>query len=425
MGEKFSPSLANLFMGWWEELRIFGEMNPFFESIFWYGRYIDDLLMIWGGPRDSLPDFLAYCNDNEFNLSFTMCSDSTQIDYLDLTLCGSQALGRVVTKTYRKACAGNSLLLASSCHPNHTLRAIPYGEMVRVARNCSDPDALEQELDLVERRLRERGYNKKLIDKARQQVVRRNRRDLLGVGAGRRTGQRRNLTFTTPYSLEYNKVVSIVKKYLPVLHADPRLRKILEGGCAFSARPAPTLRTRLSPSLFSSSPRPVPTWLTCKGSFRCGYSTCRCCRVHNQTRDVVSVSNGERFDMKLYINCNSSNTVYLITCTSCRLQYVGCTTRPLRQRISEHYNGAGRCIRNEAYVTQVSSVSKHFLREHQGDMTHFSFQGVDRVVRPPRGGDVHRCLLKREALWIWRLGTRMPLGLNSRLDINLTYDVRW
>lgn len=47
MGAKFSPSLANLYMGWWEEEFLFSSSNPCAGAIRWYGRFIDDLLLVW------------------------------------------------------------------------------------------------------------------------------------------------------------------------------------------------------------------------------------------------------------------------------------------------------------------------------------------------------------------------------------------
>lgn len=49
MGACFSPSFANLYMSWLEEDHLYATNNPYRASIAWYGRYIDDLLLIWQG----------------------------------------------------------------------------------------------------------------------------------------------------------------------------------------------------------------------------------------------------------------------------------------------------------------------------------------------------------------------------------------
>lgn len=64
MGAKFSLSLANIYMAWWEKDDIFDVSNPFFRSIIWYGHYIGDLIIIWGSGVAAIPDFLSYLNYN-------------------------------------------------------------------------------------------------------------------------------------------------------------------------------------------------------------------------------------------------------------------------------------------------------------------------------------------------------------------------
>lgn len=55
MGAKFSLSLANLYMSWWEEKHIYPS-----NSIVWCGRYIDDLLLIWNQDTSSIQTFYSY-----------------------------------------------------------------------------------------------------------------------------------------------------------------------------------------------------------------------------------------------------------------------------------------------------------------------------------------------------------------------------
>lgn len=70
-GAKFSPSLANLYMRWWERSPIFGGENPFKSSIRLYLRFIDDLLFIMKDGTSTFIPFLEYLNCNNKNLTFT------------------------------------------------------------------------------------------------------------------------------------------------------------------------------------------------------------------------------------------------------------------------------------------------------------------------------------------------------------------
>lgn len=72
--------------------------------------------------------------------------------------------------------------------------------------------------------------------------------------------------------------------------------------------------------------------------------------------------------IKNFINCNSKQVVYLITCT-CQVQYVGCTSNLRKIRIRRHFSDAT----NPTSVNK-SAVSRHFSHVHQGDLmvsTHF------------------------------------------------------
>lgn len=70
-GDKFSLSLAKLYMGRWEWSCIFGGENPFTSSIKLYLRYIDDLILIMEDGISKLILFLEYLNCNNKNLAFT------------------------------------------------------------------------------------------------------------------------------------------------------------------------------------------------------------------------------------------------------------------------------------------------------------------------------------------------------------------
>lgn len=78
MGVIFAPCYANLAMGFWEEHSIWTD-NPFMRHLVFYGRYIDDVFIIWDGDANSFLSFVAYCNTNDLGLlshtSLTLTSD--------------------------------------------------------------------------------------------------------------------------------------------------------------------------------------------------------------------------------------------------------------------------------------------------------------------------------------------------------------
>ncbi len=104
--------------------------------------------------------------------------------------------------------------------------------------------------------------------------------------------------------------------------------------------------------------------------------------------------------------CN--NVIYLLRC-SCGLCYVGKTSRPLKNRISEH-----RCaIRHR---DPKSPVAQHFANSRHSNST-LQYIGIEGVKCPWCGGDINILLLQREAFWIFTLDTLSPRGLNEDFDI--------
>lgn len=116
MASASSPSIANLFMAWWEEHRIFSVQNPFMEAIVLFRCYIDNILMFW--RRDVAPVLMVldYINCNDRNLAFTGHWDPKNITFLDITLKGNLQLDRVDKSLYRKPKSGNTVLHTTSCH---------------------------------------------------------------------------------------------------------------------------------------------------------------------------------------------------------------------------------------------------------------------------------------------------------------------
>ncbi|KAM9311525.1 proteinase-activated receptor 3-like [Gastrophryne carolinensis] len=119
---------------------------------------------------------------------FTSEYNANSIAFLDLKLEIMEGSNKVKTRTFRKDTAGNMTLRAESCHPPHTIRAIPVGEMVRARRNCSEQEIFEEELDLISERLGQRGYSPALLTRARDIASARDRSTMLNKGKRKQDG---------------------------------------------------------------------------------------------------------------------------------------------------------------------------------------------------------------------------------------------
>lgn len=80
------------------------------------------------------------------------------------------------------------------------------------------------------------------------------------------------LTFVTTFIKEYQQIMNMMGKYLPILYQDLVLEHILYDGVRFVARNAKSLGNTVSPSAL-----PMPSQHTClrhMGCYKCGQSRC-------------------------------------------------------------------------------------------------------------------------------------------------------
>ncbi|CAJ0939001.1 unnamed protein product [Ranitomeya imitator] len=365
MGGKCSPSLANITVAVWEEKYIFNENNPFSNNIVFFGRYIDDLIIIWKGEDMLITDFIKYVNNTDFNLSFTFNTSKTSINYLDISLSVNENTNLVAVSPYRKSTDSNSILEAHSCHPKHVIKNIPVGEFIRLKRNCSSAAQFTQETESAVFRLKDRGYPNWMLHRAKSVTKDIDRKSLLwsdneDSGSLSRNPNKNNnkmkkikrkrlnenkhtepashslstINFSTVYSPQYAEIIQIVKKYVPILYSDVKLAHILDRThIRYLAKKAPSLRDILSPSLYLHSKLTAgnSAWLTYKGFFKCGHHPCKTCNFVRKTTSFTSSVTGITYPIRTHMNCNSEGVIYLIECDLCKLQYVGCTVGPLKR----------------------------------------------------------------------------------------------
>lgn len=417
MGAKFSPSFAIIFVAWWERLYVFSDSNPFADSVAWYGRYIDDVIMLWRSDVTAVPDLISYFNNNGLGLKFTFTHDVSTIAFLDLQITSNSITSKIDTCTYRKPTAGNTTLHAASCHPLHTVRSIPIGELVRAKRNCSNDELYHKECDNIMDRLTQRHYPSWMLNRAKDRVNNTMRASLLETRIPHPKKSMSTTTiFSTPFSRQFRQISNIIHKHIPMLHADPGFSRILTKGYKCVSKKAANLGNLLSPSLVTYKNNIPPTWLKHVGCFKCMHTRCICCNYVRKSNVFVSTTTKTSYPIKQFMNCATKYVVYLFTCKVCQVQYVGSTVCELKTRIRRHMSDI-----NAVYTTNVSAVSRHAIETHNRDPSCFEVQAIERLHRSNRGGDdVHR-LRNREAFWMFVLKTCAPDGLNCRADLVLHY----
>ena len=123
----------------------------------------------------------------------------------------------------------------------------------------------------------------------------------------------------------------------------------------------------------------------------------------------------------IYVDCHSSNVIYLITCNKCFLQYVGETAQALNARFNGHRAG----IKNPSKNGFCRILSEHFNKGHCKNATYNvqileKLEGTGRTSRGALDASQTSKRKARELYWILKLRTAYPYGLNDRLGDEFT-----
>lgn len=260
---------------------------------------------------------MCMVQQNAFNLKFTISHSESIITFLDTIITKNQD-SSLPSGLFRKSTAGNTILHASSAHPQPLIRAIPYSQYLRLKRNCSNQESFLQEAAALRDRLLLRGYFYSILKKAFKRANAQTRCELL-FGHRRRTDDSSVVRMITRFSNQHQSVKSIFNKFWHLLYADPTLRPHLSEYTMITYRRASSLKDQLVQSEFMGEFRGDP----CKrrGTFTCG--GCPIYRYMNTILDTI-LPNGRPYRPHHFFNCKTEGVVYLLTC-QCQQFYVGKT----------------------------------------------------------------------------------------------------
>ncbi|XP_040206073.1 uncharacterized protein LOC120937139 [Rana temporaria] len=404
MGTCCAPSYANLYLGEWERsLPDDDNLVVYLRHIKLWRRYIDDIFIVWDGPEEDLLAFFNALNINDFNLTFTMIHDKNTLTFLDVKLFIDP--DRYLRSTlFRKATAGNTILHFDSHHPIPLKSSIPYGQYLRLRRNCSTDSLFREEADQLQTRLLTRGYSRKCLRRAYNRSSTQLRNDLLSK---KKTITDFKSETTRPvfrYSLQHKAIKDIIQKHWTILTDDPKINPFITTHPSIIHRRAMSIRDSLVSSEFKDTTNEK---LRCSlpGTFQCGH--CSCCYLIRREK-TFSLPNGETFKPKYFVNCRTRGVVYLMEC-ECGAYYIGKTKQEFQKRISKH-----------KYSMTIGNIylpiGRHVALSHNYRVPHVSFAALDHVLVPDRGGDWNKTLLQREQKWIFRLGATQQPGLNDALS---------
>ena len=404
-GGSVSVPLANIAVYFVLKNAIYADQNKM-RSIVSIRRFIDDGAGIhFMSPRefslwrkvltDEVRKYGLNIKESEWNIA-EISSDS--VNFLDI-LFWIEENGKIQTDLYIKPTDSRSYLSFESCHPNHMFAGIVYTQALRIRRIVSSNERLIQQLDSLSKAFKKCTYPVKLVD------------DIIGKVKNLPRVLKRKDDAPTPGKLSNNDVIMI-----STFGADGPLRDIVSK-LPNKEKLCIKMVSKTAPSLKSKFCTPKKTCLgPSKGvSGKCNRGLrCQCCDTMSQTNSVMDSSN-KAFRTGSG-NCTSKNVIYHLKCKVCDQPYVGKTVQMVSNRLSGHRNKFFEFIRlngkiddidsdKEEYIPGMHLYNCHNLRNYEDFNRNLTVSILEKCN--PSDLDV------KEHLWIQKLRTLNPLGLNS------------
>ena len=403
MGTKLAPSYANIFMGELEE-KIVSSSDK--QPLIWL-RFIDDIFTIWPYDLSELIKFRDHLNEQHRTIKFTMEYSSEKIVFLDTWVKKSVTDTKLEVELYTKPTDTHNYLHFKSYHPGHTKRGGPYGQFLRVRRNYTkikDFDYHSQ--DMVQHYI-ERGYPKKLVLKAREKAKMVNRDSLLNPDRQNSKNKQSNLNIV-PLVLTHHpsnkQIQKIIMDNWGILDYSDLCKEILPEKPLFATRRGTNVKDILIHSRMNPHQQPqisgsieVNPWEPCSKTH------CNICPMIKTKKTRCKVTKLS-IDLPANVDCQTTNVVYLLTCSVCNKQYVGETKRAFHIRYKEHQAD----IRHK----RDKPVANH-IAAHLPEMAKITPNILEVINKDPDQAETTKFRQRREVHWIYTFRSLAPEGLNT------------
>ena len=149
-------------------------------------------------------------------------------------------------------------------------------------------------------------------------------------------------------------------------------------------------------------------------SQKCLLPNCTTCPHLLETTSITTNKNKTVY-LRENLNCRTEGLIYAIRCTNCNILYVGQSSQSLHKRLTQH--------RSDINTKKETQIATHFTEVCPNinylkiiPLEHVPRQILDTFMDLLALEDL-TSLLKREQIWMQKLNTLIPNGLNKRTDI--------
>ncbi|BFY98099.1 hypothetical protein BsWGS_01139 [Bradybaena similaris] len=320
MGTKMGPSYVCLFMGYLEHLVWQSYKGPFTE-VYW--RYIDNGVGVTQMSLDELNQFIHFFSNFNLAIKFTSHISTKPANFLDIIVTINFPV--LTTTVYYKPTDSHNYLLYGSSHPVPCKNAIPYSQLLRLRRLCSDDSDFTDKAHELLDFFRARDYPDPLLHDDLRKVSSTTRTEALSPKS-HSTPQRTKLILT--FHTHNIAASKIFLRHFDILHSDPVTRQVICEKPLVVFRRDKNLRDMLVHTRLPVH-RDIPP-----GTTKCSRSRCLTCPFVTQTQSVCFPKG--TFHIRESFTCESRNLIYALICKRCTKAYTWETGRRLTDRFCEH-----------------------------------------------------------------------------------------
>ena len=181
-------------------------------------------------------------------------------------------------------------LLSSSCHPQHTKKAIPFSLALRLRRICSTDAKFALRLNELGTYLLARGYGNTSLDSQFKRATNISRTEALRTNRHDSTDR---LPFVVAYNPSLPYISNILRKHFHILLSSKRCREVFKRPPIVAYRRTSNLRDILVKAKLPTITTPIFNNTSLPpGSFRCGQDCATCPYVTNGLTHYTFFSTG-------------------------------------------------------------------------------------------------------------------------------------
>ena len=331
------------------------------------------------------------------------------MDFLDTTV--KLVDGCLQIDLFIKPTSSLSYLHRDSCHPIIVFQSLPYGEFLRVCRNCSKRSSFNHFSDIILEAFIRQGYERDFLLRAQEQARDVDRSSMLEPYANLQVSHRTDTSNLNSPSEHHKKIHQFLRQNWTILGMSDITSDLYQSDITCGARRNPQLRDLL-----------VHSSIPLKPTLRKKSKSKNVCHTAHYKYSVSIDTSGltkskelkKYFPTKIQVCCKSHNLDYCLTCEICGLQYVGQTKHTFHERLYEHF----RDIRNKDLT---KPLQRHFaLPDHTPDTTQVTSHILAFIIKTSNTSAAKEMRLRIEREWIFRLQTSLPSMLwTNSLDTPL------